>query len=143
QHHGLTALGGDHHEHAVGWKQAPVMEFLQDLLTVLAAAQVIVVEDHVILIAPTQGQGFLAATHRVDVVHTHLPKHADQGCTEVGEVIHYEKAQTAVVDHWKIRLREVAGCPIVAVKANSHYSRWCVTGGGRPGVRVGFESPRP
>ncbi len=79
QHHGLTALGGDHHEHAVGWKQAPVMEFLQDLLTVLAAAQVIVVQDHVILIASTQGQGFLAAAHRVDVVHTHLPQHAGQG----------------------------------------------------------------
>ena len=97
--HGLAAFGGDHDKDALMTDQLAGDQLFQHLLTILAAAQVVVMQDDVVALVAAHAQGFFTAIGGVHITRTHVTQHGLKRTAKVGEIIDDQDAFTAVFQH--------------------------------------------
>ena len=79
--------------------QLALMQLLKHLLTILAIAQIVVMQDDVIAGLAAQRDCFCPTGGDIDMLCTHLGQHGLHRRAEVAEVVDDQKALVAVDDH--------------------------------------------
>ena len=99
EHHSLAAFSSDHDEDALVADQLAGDQLFQYLLAILAATQVVVMQDDVVALVAAHAQGFFTPISGIHITRAHVSQHGLQRAAEIGKVIDNQDAFTAVIQH--------------------------------------------